>query len=90
MHAMINQVEAQSYILNEQQSCFRAAHVAMIHNDAGRFNLKVLSTEDPVLCSWQRHLGQNVLSTSYRIIAMYVALKQLCCSCYDSWNINIK
>ena len=58
MHAMINQVEAQSYILNEQQSCFRAAHVAMIHNDAGRFNLKVLSTEDPVLCSWQRHLGQ--------------------------------
>ena len=61
MHAMINQVEAQRYILNEQQSCFRAAHVAMIHNDAVRFNLKVLSTEDPVLCSWQRHLGQNVL-----------------------------
>ena len=39
-------VKAHSYVLNEQQSCFKAIYVAIVQYDAGRFNLRSLSTAE--------------------------------------------
>ena len=39
-----NLVEAHSYVLNEQESRFRATYIATVQSDAGRFDLKVFVT----------------------------------------------
>ena len=39
-----NLVEAHSYVLNEQESRFRATYIATVQSDAGRFDRKVFVT----------------------------------------------
>ena len=48
------------YVLNEQQSRFRATHTARIQSDAGRFHRKVFVTLYSAVDEG-RPLGQNIL-----------------------------
>ena len=64
-----NLIEAHSNVLNEQQSHFRAASVAIIQYDAGHFNLKVF-----VNCTLYSAVKRDIRVESSCVVLNY---------CYD-------
>ena len=77
---VVNLVAAQSYILNEQQSHFRATYTVIVQYDAGQLQ----STRDLVLCSWQRPSGWNILHHNCYVCSSETTLLFKCSCCSEA------